>query len=426
MAVIADLVVTGADDDRLFVENLVLIHVFEPPKSEILGAVKSLDEQTWLGRLHTCHQLDTPPPALVAALVRKMSMAFIVTVHAGTQAGIPTPVAQVVFLDGVVLNCEPPLVKFIAGQTVVRCAATGGIALLPLRLVGPEVETGGIPFPAMCSAAHVEAVGDPLPFRVIADLPGGVMGIFRQHVPKWLVGIRLRVGMQRFENEHVPADRGKGVDGFGEVIQVLYRGRHLRQRMEKLIVDVEKLLLRGRQVIESKGTQGAGFITVERFVTGGVGIVAEVTAGVLDHHPGFFVNPHELRLAGITLAGFQDQRRFKTQRHALRGEVCSEIGVLDSGKYATLIGADKLHGWRRNECHVVDHFDGRPGKISIAKNQILQAQRSLVVDIQFPPEKSIFTIQPVNKIRTDGWTEFVVEHNTLFFSSDSRRFNSGR
>lgn len=42
LAVIADLVVASAHNDRLLVEDLVLIHVLEPPEAEVFRAIETL------------------------------------------------------------------------------------------------------------------------------------------------------------------------------------------------------------------------------------------------------------------------------------------------------------------------------------------------------------------------------------------------
>ena len=195
--------------------------------------------------------------------------------------------------------------------------------------------------------------------------------------------------MQGLENDHVPADRGKRVDGLDEVVLVLLGARHLRQRMEELVVDVEKPLLRRRQVIEGKGPHRPDFIAVEGLVAGSIGVVAEVAAAVLDHHPGFPVNPHELRFAGIALAGLQDQGGLETQRHTLFGEVRLEVRILDAGEEPALVMADELHRRRGDERHVVDRLPGRAGECRPPRTQILHPQRRGVGKAERAAEESV-------------------------------------
>lgn len=84
LSVIRDLFVMCRDNDGLFIVNLVLVNMFQSPQTKLFGAIEALDKQTGVFCFQPPHQFDTPPPAFVSALVCKMAVGFIVTVHAGT------------------------------------------------------------------------------------------------------------------------------------------------------------------------------------------------------------------------------------------------------------------------------------------------------------------------------------------------------
>ena len=317
LPIVADLVMAGADNDRLFVVDLVLIDVFHAPEAEVLGAVEALDEESGIDGLEPAHEFDSRAPALVAPLPGGMPVRLVVAVEPRAEARVPAPVGETIFPDRVVLHAEPPLVVVVAGEAVVGAPSARRVGLLPLRFVGPEGEAARIPLVAVGSAAHVEAIRDALGPRMIGHLAGRLRRIVGDHVPVRPVCIRLRVGVERLEDDHVAIDFGERVDRFCEKVLVFIRAGHLREGMEELVVDVEESLLAGPEIVEGVAAHGPHFVAIQRLVAGAVGVVAEGPAAVFDHHARLPVDAHELRFARIAFAGPQDETRLKGKRHRL-------------------------------------------------------------------------------------------------------------